>query len=66
MKTVRGVYQNGQLTLEEEISTDGPVEVVLVYEEKKAEDRKKKTLTFANYDVKLDNPSQKFSREELY
>lgn len=68
MKSIKGVYQNGQVTLEEPITTDGPVEVVVVYEEKALEPviSGKRTLTFSDYDIRLNDPTQRFSREELY
>ncbi|GAA4395189.1 hypothetical protein GCM10023187_01760 [Nibrella viscosa] len=44
MKTVRGIYNNGELKLEEELPTEGAVEVVIVYNEKAVRPKKKSVV----------------------
>jgi hypothetical protein len=66
MRSIKGIYENGQLTLAEPILTNQPVEVMVVFnEENPVLLPKKKPLVFNARPLGV-QPGETFRREDIY
>lgn len=66
MTSIKGIYENGRVTLAEPIPATGPLEVVIVYDETNVNLAGKNALSFPTYDTPLPDREESFSRELLY
>ena len=66
MTSIKGIYENGRVTLAEPILITGPLEVVVVYDETNISAASKPALSFPTYDATLPDSTELFSREILY
>ncbi len=66
MTSIKGIYENGQVTLVEPIPGTGPLEVVVLYDETNVSPGVQTALSFPTYDVPLPDSTESFSRDILY
>jgi hypothetical protein len=65
MRSIKGIYENGQLTLDEPILTNQPVEVMVMFNDMQPEKEPKKPLMFNARPLGV-QPGETFRREDIY
>ena len=63
MKTVKGTYYNGKLTLDEPLETDRPIKVTVIVEEENQSEFKLSDFSFEESQEMLKDVKTSFSEE---